>query len=71
MGEASKYGDSKGSELTITTANDGTLTRAFDVVVCLAPTRNALSSSLEASVSEVDVVLDATKDFVIDSFFVA
>ncbi len=40
-------------------------------VVCLALTCDELSSSMQASFSKVDVVLDATKDFVIDRFLVA
>ena len=40
-------------------------------VVCLTLTREELSSSLQASFGEIDVVLDGTKDFVIDRFFVA
>jgi hypothetical protein len=36
-----------------------------------ALTRNELSSALEASFGQVDVTLDAAKDFVIDRFFVA
>ncbi len=59
------------SELTIATANDGTVPRALDLGRCLALTRNESSSSLEAGFSQVDVVLDATKDSVIDRFFVA
>ena len=59
------------SKLTIATANDGTVTRALDLGRLLELTRNELSSSLQASFSEVDVVLDATKDFVVDRFLVA
>ena len=40
-------------------------------VVCLALTCDELSSSMQASFSKVDVVLDASKDFVIDRFLVA
>ena len=40
-------------------------------VVCLALTCDELFSSMQASFSKVDVVLDATKDFVIDRFLVA
>ena len=40
-------------------------------VVCLALTCDELSSLMQASFSKVDVVLDATKDFVIDRFLVA
>jgi hypothetical protein len=71
MGKASKCGDRKGSALTIATANDGAVTRAFDLGRCLALTCSELSSSLQASFGEIDVALDGTKDFVIDRFLVA
>jgi hypothetical protein len=71
MGRASKCGNRTGSELAIATANDDTVTRAFDLGRCLALTRSELSSSLQASFGEIDVVLDGTKDFVIDRFLVA
>jgi hypothetical protein len=61
----------RGQSLLSPTANDGTVTRALDLGRLPRAYRNELSSSLQASFSEVDVVLDATKDFIVDRFLVA
>ena len=67
--EATKCGARKGQSLLSNCKR--TVTYALDLGRCLALTRNESSSSLEAGFSQVDVVLDATKDSVIDRFFVA